>query len=192
MRTREFNTEEVLTKAVNIFWLQGFKATSMQDLQDVMRVKRQSLYNAFNNKHDLYIEALKHYHRTVIINNFHPLFTDPSPLKAIKSYFYQRVKDIDNSNVINGCFVTNSVAELGVCDEEVRAQTRHTLSYMESAFRSAIERGQQLGEISKKKDSKLLAILLLNNAQGLFVLGKSGTSTRKLKKMVNQFLKVLN
>jgi TetR/AcrR family transcriptional repressor of nem operon len=191
MRPKQFDPNKVLDKAMLTFWLQGYEATSMQDLVDAMNIQRQSLYNVFENKRALYLDALKYYQKTVIEPNFASLSTDPSPLKAIKIYFNQRIKDVDDPNVINGCFVTNSVSELGLLDDEIRAQIRLTIDFMENTFFAAIKRAQDLGEIDASKNAKLLATVLLNNAQGLFVLGKSGMSTRKLKTVVRQLMAVL-
>lgn len=192
LRTKAFNINEVLDKAITTFWSKGYEASSIPILEKSMGIRRQSLYDTFGNKHNLFLSSLKHYHDQVIVKNFARLFTAPSPKKAIKDYFYQRVKDIDDPNVIDGCLVTNSLTELGLSDDEVKKQTKKTLDYMERAFYEAIKRAQNLGEIDLSKDAKLMATQLLNNAQGLFVMSKSGTSRKKLKVLTDQFLKILD
>ena len=174
------------------FWANGYEATSIPVLEKKMGIKRQSLYDTFGNKHRLFLSSLKHYHEKVIVVNFAKLFTAQSPKKAIKDYFYQRVKDIDDPSVIDGCLVTNSLAELGLLDEKVKKQTKATLDYMEHAFYTAIKRAQEIGEIKQSKDANVLAIQLLNDAQGLFVMSKSGMSSKKLKVLTDQFLKILD
>lgn len=192
MRTKAFDVDQVLDKAVQVFWLKGYEATSIPTLEVEMGVKRQSLYDTFGNKHSLFLSALQRYHVHVIVKNFATLLTAESPRKAIKDYFYQRVKDIDDPNVIDGCFVTNSLTELGLSDEEVKQQTKKTLEYMENVFFKAVTRAQSLDEIDASKNAKLIATQLLNNAQGLFVMSKSGMSQKKLKLLVDQFLTILD
>jgi hypothetical protein len=53
-------------------------------------------------------------------------------------------------------------------------------------------RAQDLGEVDSSKNAELIAMQLLNNAQGLFVLSKSGTSRKKLNTLVEQFLTILD
>ena len=53
--------DETLTKAMNLFWRQGYAATSIADLVACMGIGRGSLYNEFGNKHDLFVWALRHY-----------------------------------------------------------------------------------------------------------------------------------
>ncbi len=192
MRTKAFDIDRVLDKAVQLFWSKGYEATSIPALEVQMGIKRQSLYDTFGNKHSLFLLSLERYHQQVIVKNFTNLLTAPSPKKAIKDYFYQRIKDIDNANVIDGCFVTNSLTELGLSDQEVKNQTKKTLEYMEDVFYKAIIRAQDLTEIDTSKNAKLMATQLLNNAQGLFVMSKSGMSPDKLKTLVTQFLTILD
>lgn len=192
MRSKQFDPNEVLDKAMRAFWSCGYEATSMRDLVNAVNVQRQSLYDTFESKRALYLNALRYYHDAVIVPNFASLYEHESPHRAIREYFLQRVKDIDDPSVINGCFVTNSVAELGELDEEIKAQLNKTLNYMEKSFYVAIQRAQKLGEIDQGKDAKLLAGVLLNGAQGLFVLGKSGLGSRKLRGIARQLLSVLD
>jgi TetR/AcrR family transcriptional repressor of nem operon len=192
MRTKSFDIKQVLDKAVRIFWLQGYEATSIPMLEIQMGIKRQSLYDTFENKHNLFLSSLKHYHDRIIVGNFEKILIAPSPKKAIKNYFHQRVRDIGDPKVIDGCFVTNSLTELGLSDLEVKKQTKKTLEYMEHVFYKSIMRAQNLGEIDSSKNAKLIATQLLNNAQGLFVMSKSGMSRKKLKALVDQFLIILD
>lgn len=192
MRTKAFDINQVLDKAVRLFWSKGYEATSIPNLEIQMGIKRQSLYDTFGNKHSLFVSSLQHYHETIIVKNFAKLSTARSPKKAIKDYFHQRVKDIGDPNVIDGCLVTNSLTELGLADEEVKKHTKKSLEFMEQAFQQTIIRAQDLGEIDASKNAKLIATQLLNNAQGLFVMSKSDMSRTKLKTLVDQFLTILD
>tara|TARA_R110002111_G_scaffold171448_4_gene237000 strand:- start:523 stop:1101 length:579 start_codon:yes stop_codon:yes gene_type:complete len=192
MRTKSFDIEQVLDKAVLTFWSKGYEATSIPNLEVQMGIKRQSLYDTFGSKHSLFLTSLKHYHDHVIVKNLAKLLTASSPKEAIKDYFHQRVQSIDDPSVIDGCLVTNSLTELGLFDDEVKAQTRRTLEYMEQVFYKAILRAQEIGEIDASKNAELIATQLLNNAQGLFVMSKSGMGRTKLNTLVEQFLTTLD
>lgn len=192
MKTKYFNVDDALHKAVNVFWLHGYEASSMQALQDEMGIRRQSLYDTFGNKRDLFLSSLDYYHENVIIPNFSLILNASSPTNGIKDYFNQRIKDINNSEVIPGCLVTNSLSELGMSDQLVIKRTKRTLEYMEKVFYQALVRAKELGELSSDKEPKLIALQLLNNAQGLFVISKSGMSQKKLKLLVSNFLTILD
>jgi TetR/AcrR family transcriptional repressor of nem operon len=63
-RPREFDREEALERATGVFWAKGYASTSTDDLLTAMGIGRQSLYNAFQDKRALYLEALERYQRT--------------------------------------------------------------------------------------------------------------------------------
>lgn len=60
-RTKEFDEDAVLLKAVRLFWEQGYEKTSMTDLVNHMGVHKRSLYDTFGDKHSLYIKTLNRY-----------------------------------------------------------------------------------------------------------------------------------
>ncbi|MGD9921955.1 MAG: TetR/AcrR family transcriptional regulator, partial [Pseudorhodoplanes sp.] len=58
---KQFDTDEVLEKAMRAFWDRGYEATSLQDLVDHTGINRGSLYATFGDKHALFIAALRRY-----------------------------------------------------------------------------------------------------------------------------------
>src|SRR3981081_3787453 len=60
-RHKEFDRDEALHKAMEVFWSRGYNAASIQDLVKHMRINRQSLYDTFGDKHALYLLALDRY-----------------------------------------------------------------------------------------------------------------------------------
>lgn len=104
-RTKEFEINEVLDKAVQLFWKQGYEKTSMQDLVDFMGIHRRSIYGTFGDKHALYMKALKRYEST-----------QNKKLRLL----VERQEPV-------GCFIVNSGVELGVLDPEVASLVRASL-----------------------------------------------------------------
>lgn len=191
MRTKEFDEEKVLEMAVLIFWERGFDATSMQDLEQAMGIKRQSLYDTFGNKQTLYERALAHYYQTVIVRNLASLHTSKTPLKAIETYFRARIDAVYDPSAIKGCLITNSITERALFDDRVRSLSSQSLDHMQAAFTAAVSNAREKGEISKDKDPLVWGMLLLNCAQGLFVLSKVRPDRKTLSTPVNQLLKLL-
>lgn len=60
-RSKEFEVNEVLDKAIQLFWTQGYEKTSMQDLVEFMGIHRRSIYDTFGDKHALFMKALERY-----------------------------------------------------------------------------------------------------------------------------------
>ena len=62
-RPREFDVDDALDRAMNVFWAKGYEATSMSDLMAAMDLSKSSLYDTFGSKHELFLSALQRYKR---------------------------------------------------------------------------------------------------------------------------------
>lgn len=60
-RPREFDREQALLKARNLFWRQGYEGTSMSDLVAELGIASARIYKAFGSKEQLFREAIASY-----------------------------------------------------------------------------------------------------------------------------------
>ena len=84
-RPREFDREEALERATGVFWAKGYASTSTDDLLTAMGIARQSLYNAFQDKRALYLEALERYQRTATGGHLQRLNGAASPIAGVQA-----------------------------------------------------------------------------------------------------------
>ena len=190
-RSKQFEYDQVLDRAMREFWQKGYSATSIPKLESAMGIKRQSLYDTFKSKRNLFLQVLKYYHENVIKVNFAPIEEASSPKQAICEYFHRRAREALNHSDIKGCLVTNSIAELALHDTQVRKQTNITLEYMRSTFKNALERAKQTKEVSTKLDIDETADFLVNNAQGLFVMSRMNLAKNSVDGVVTQIENLL-
>jgi AcrR family transcriptional regulator len=115
-RKKEYNENEVVEKAMQLFWRNGYKATSMQMLEKEMGINKFSIYARFGNKHGLFIETLKCYKTK--INNILVKFKDASHgLADVKQFFYDSVNLNCEEERKKGCFVTNTYNEFSESED---------------------------------------------------------------------------
>ena len=60
-RRKLFTREDVLDKAIPVFWKHGLAETSVQDLEQATGVRKSGLYTEFKDKEDLFVESLRRY-----------------------------------------------------------------------------------------------------------------------------------
>jgi len=60
-RPRSFDLDDVLTKAMHVFWRHGYEGASLARLQEATGLTPPSVYNAFGSKEGLYEACLDHY-----------------------------------------------------------------------------------------------------------------------------------
>jgi len=176
-RTKDFDENEVLCKAIQIFWHKGYNGTSMQDLVDGLGISRSSLYDTYTDKHTLFVKALESYQDTgagkiqEIINN------STSAKATIKQLLEFVINELLGDKQHKGCFMVNAEVEVAPHDAEINDLVCKNDQQMEDAFYLVIKKGQDSGDIKKNQDARALSRFIFNTVKGIRVTAKS-TSDR--------------
>ncbi len=191
MRHQEFDTKQVLGKAMHVFWQKGYKGASMQELLGEMGIGKGSFYATFGSKRDLFVEALKHFGETkaMLRETKHLLANEPA--KVAIAQILHRV--IDRSvNTKRACLFGKTAFEFWGSDPDVAEEVSGGLKRVEEGFYSALLRGQELGEIPKDRDAKALAKYLTSIFYGLQVMASANPDRKNLETVASTALTVLD
>lgn len=191
-RPRTFDTERVLDDALETFWRQGYAGTSVQDLVDATGLNRASLYNAFGDKHALFIAVLKRYENQRVGRVIDTLNAAESPNTAIRTLFENVADEAATCRQKRGCLMTNAATELGAHDEETAHAVQEHFARLETAFEAALRHAQSAYEIPRKADPRALARFLANSLQGLRIMAKIGPDRAALQDVVDTTLDALD
>ena len=190
-RKKEFDREEVLEKAMEVFWSKGYEATSIQDLVESMGINRGSLYDTFTDKHTLFLDAIAHYRHTVVEQAFARLAAPEASKQAIIDHFHAVVDRAIADGRRWGCLMTNTIVELSARDSAISACTQTNLQQIENTFYKALVSAQQQGELKPDQDLRALARYLTASMQGLRVISKATPDPDVLRDIVKVVLSVL-
>lgn len=191
-RPKEFNEDDVLDKAVEVFWAKGYEATSMQDLVNAMGIQRGSLYAAFGSKQQLFLRSLDRYGKVVVAQFLAILESKPSGIESIVLFFAQLVEHVVTEGPFRSCLVTNSAIERGLTDEATKQQVVRLLNALEKGFYKTLQRALQNGELSPDLDLTKVANFLTCSMQGLLVMGKVCTERHVLEGINQVTLSIIN
>lgn len=190
-RPYEFDREETLSKAMDVFWEKGYKATSIQDLVDHMGIKRGSIYNTFGDKHSLFIAAVKYYGEEVTSRTIKVLESEGSPVENIR-LFFETIVNTPSDRKTRGCLISNTVVELAPHDEKAAETVRQILEKIQTAFLNCLNKAVELGELPKDTNTKVLSHFLATSTHGLIVTGKSTLNPKEVKDVVDIILSTLH
>jgi TetR/AcrR family transcriptional repressor of nem operon len=190
-RSKDFDESEVLGKAVKLFWLKGYNATSMQDLVDTLGISRSSLYDTYVDKHTLYLKALDFYQTTALQQICDIASKTDSAKHAIRQLLEFVTNNLLSDKQHKGCFLLNAEVEVASHDAEVLSIICKNDRQIEDAILQIIERGQKSGEISKNKDAKGLTRFFVNTIKGIRVSSKSTNDRAFFNDIVQTSLMVL-
>lgn len=187
-RTKEFNEDQALEKAIEIFWHKGYNGTSAQDLVTHLGLSRSSLYDTFGDKQKLFVKSLKRYQQQNQ-ESLTELFENSENIRTtITEIFKQAVLESLQDNITKGCFMVNSAVELAMHDPEIGKIVHDNQKVVEDIFYNAVKKGQESGQISDKQEARSLARFIFNNYSGIRVLARSG---EKDKQVYDDILKAI-
>ena len=129
-RPKNFSREEVLEKAIPVFWKQGFADTSLQDLERATGVNKSGLYTELRDKEDLFVACLRHYLESQDTRGL--LTKEPLGWKNVETFLRNGPL---NKGEQQGCFAINSMREFAILPDEAygaitgnRALLQHLLA----------------------------------------------------------------
>ncbi|MHC0441258.1 TetR/AcrR family transcriptional regulator [Flavobacterium sp. 3-210] len=179
-RTKEFNEDQALDKAIEIFWHKGYNGTSAQDLVTHLGLSRSSLYDTFGDKQKLFVKSLQRYQQQNE-ESLKLLFENAENIKtALTEIFKQAVIESLQDRITKGCFMVNSAVELAMHDPEIGKIVHDNQKAVEEVFYQAIKKGQESGQISDKQEARSLARFIFNNYSGIRVLARAGERDKQV------------
>lgn len=188
-RPRSFDKEEAIRQAMQLFWAQGYEATSLTQLKAGMGgLSTASFYAAFGSKEGLFREVFEHYlanHGQVLASLWDETLT---PREAIERAFRLSARMQTDPAHPRGCMVVLSMLTCSPEHRDLRARLARERERNRAALRACVERAVKAGELPRRTDGKALAALLSTFLMGLSVQARDGASRRALDAAISQLL----
>lgn len=189
-RPRAFDREQALETAMQLFWRQGFEATSLSDLTAAMGIAPPSLYSAFGSKEQLFREALQRYLQQFRARHAATVQAPGLSARAAFERLFDTIADgFAGCGQRSGCMLVaaevGSVGASAPLREEIAAHRRS----IETGFRARIERGQREGDVAADCDAAGLAKFLATVVQGLSIQARDGATAAELRDVLRAALR---
>ncbi|HKL31938.1 MAG TPA: TetR/AcrR family transcriptional regulator [Tangfeifania sp.] len=172
-RNKTYSDELVLEKAMNVFWIHGYDATSLRLLEKEMGINQFSIYASFKNKKNLFINALHKYREFVIINRYQPLLQEGAGLAELESFLKNATVARRNADDKRGCLVVNTAGELGEKDPEIARELNLYYDFIRNMLLQVLKNAVAKNEIPANTDIEKQAGFFLGVMQGISVAGKT-------------------
>ena len=159
-RPRAYEPDVALARAMDVFWRDGFAATSLDTISAATGMNRPSLYAAFGDKRDIYVKAYERY-RERARARMAEIFTSQLPLRALLRQIYEIAIDmyVSGEDGPRGCFTVMTATSEAVSDPEIRGLAVTGLVEMDRAFARLFKAAQAKGELAASADPVMLGQL---------------------------------
>src|SRR5580704_18837668 len=179
-RSKEFDQEKALRKAVRLFSQQGFAATSTDELMRVVNVGRQSMYDTFGDKRALFLRALEMYVTESVKSINAELEKPGSALSTVRNALvtFAERNDLSSSE---GCIGLNAISEFGQRDADVTRITRGAARVQRQTLMRVLTRAKKQGELTSDADLDSMADFFESTLAGIRMAAKAGKSRQALQ-----------
>lgn len=191
-RPREFDEQTARDQALQVFWDNGYEATSLSDLIAAMGISKSSFYDTFTSKHQLFIDSMDRYGDTETRMGVTLLRSDTPARDAIATLFRYILDKAYVEGDRRGCFIGNCAVELGGMDAEADQRVKQGFKDLESAFVVAVKRGLKAGDVTTTKPPKAVAQYLLSSLNGVRLMTKTGPNRQAAEQVVDVILAALD
>jgi AcrR family transcriptional regulator len=179
-RTRQFNADEALDRALEVFWARGYEGATLPALTRAMGINRPSLYAAFGNKEQLFRKALDRY-QTGPMSFLAEALRQRTARTVVESVFSGFIRMQRGRDKARGCLVVSGALACGEEAETVRRELVQLRQAIVTAFRERFERAVQEGDLPAESDCAALARYTATVLGGLAVQAASGATEKELR-----------
>ncbi|PZD73306.1 HTH-type transcriptional repressor ComR [Acaryochloris thomasi RCC1774] len=181
-RPREFSVDAALDKAVEVFYVKGYEAATLDDLTAAMGIQRPSLYSAFGNKETLFLRAIERYRESYVRSAQATLSEEANGKKAMERFLAQTAECHIKSNGL-GCLIVNSSVDCQVLQASICDRIRQIHTQNEEMIYRRLERAVADGDLTRKTDIRGLAQFYNGVIQGMAVLARGQNSLDAVRSM---------
>ena len=187
-RTREFDPNDALSKAMGVFWQKGYANTSIDDLVSATGVNRYGLYGEFESKRGLFLACLDHYQDEIVEMAFGVVEKPDASLANIRAYFNLIIGPAPAGRSDMGCLMINTANDVAPHDKHAARKVEKYRNRLQSGFRKALSNARTNGELPARFDVERTADFLIGVVQGLSVMVRSRAQPKMMANVVTTAL----
>ncbi|MEM7504525.1 MAG: TetR/AcrR family transcriptional regulator [Pseudomonadota bacterium] len=184
-RPKTFDRDEALGQALQVFYENGYEATSVAQLGEAMNMKPPSLYNAFGDKEGLFIEVLEHYHRPYQ-ESVSEIFAGTESSRVAIGRLMEKSRHLHAGTNPIGCLVVNSTVNVGMEDSPIARKIKSLHDITEQLVFQKLKDGQEHGEIPQSVNVTKLARYVCGILLGAAALARGQKSPAAVEDLLDQ------
>ena len=190
-RPRGFDREEALVQALDIFWRRGYEPASIAELCQAMKINPPSLYSAFGNKANLFLEAVHFYETKYWEAPSQNMKAEPDVYRAIDNFFREAARILLSPDSPCGCMVVLAAINVSADAEEVIRSIKELRLATKDMFANKLRRGIDDGQLAADTDVFALAGALNTMLEGLSIQARDGLSQDELERIASHAARLL-
>ncbi|MFL6696595.1 MAG: TetR/AcrR family transcriptional regulator [Vitreoscilla sp.] len=188
-RPLSFDRDAALETAMHVFWERGYEAASIADLTSAMGITPPSLYTAFGDKEQLFLEAIERYALGYGSAGARALDEEPTARGAIERWLLEAANELTQPCHPKGCMVVMAATNCSAAAERVQDALLLRRTEAIANVGRRIQGGIDSGELPPDTDAKDLANFYATIYQGMSMQAKDGATHESLLATVRRAMR---
>lgn len=189
-RPKAFDENAVLALAMEYFWEHGYENSSLDNLLEVMGIKKSSFYHTFKSKEELFSRCLALYTEQNI-HFLNQVKEEKGAVEALLSLAQLTIEQLNKTKKVRGCLIINSGKECYNKYKELSHQINAGFNSIHQTFISFVKEAQESGEIGSKLEAQKIAGRYMNALNGLIVTIQAGATQELIDDLMEHLQEIL-
>jgi TetR/AcrR family transcriptional repressor of nem operon len=181
---RQFDEQEVIGIALDVFWRKGLHDATMQDLAAATGVQRGSLYNAYGDKEAIFLRAFDQY-AGKFLETAGIALAEGDVEARLRKFFDVIIVNMTSGSPPRGCLTTRTALDAAISSTAVRQRVQGLLGRLEQLV------GKAINSAPSTIDANRLARVVVTFTRGLAVMERAGYGRKQLKEAAATFVDAL-
>ncbi|MFU2317078.1 TetR/AcrR family transcriptional regulator [Rahnella sp. PCH160] len=190
-KTRNFDRDKALTRALDLFWRCGYEPASVGELCRVMDINPPSLYAAFGSKAALFLEAVNFYERTYWDQPWKKMLQEENVYESIRNFFEESAVILTSQEVPCGCLVVLAAINVSPDSKDVYDAVKTLREEGRVFFRRRLQAGKETGQLPSDTDVEGIALTLNTLLEGMSIPAQDGITQDELKRVATLAVRLL-
>jgi AcrR family transcriptional regulator len=188
-RPLSFDRDKALEQAMLVFWRHGYESTSLNDLTSAMRITPPSLYAAFGDKKQLFLEAVNRYLSGSVTSD--SIIDQASTARdAAWGLLTASAVGFTGNTTPPGCLLASSAISCSAAAADVQSKMTAIRRKIEARLKAKIVSAVKKGELPSQLDATALAAHVMAVIQGMSTLARDGAKREKLMRIAQTAMRV--
>lgn len=183
-RAPKHNDKQTIDRAVNLFWRQGYAATSLKDIETALDLGPGSIYARFGSKAGAYQAALINY-AEARRDDFHAhIDAAPRIIDGIAAHIRSLAGICSIDQPSSACMLMKSMTEFNGTEPGLFETAVDLLAETEEMFADALRAAQKFEEIAADADPVFIAASVQSQIMGIRAYAQKPNSEITVARMV--------
>ncbi len=190
-RPKQYDEDQAIQAAGQVFWAKGFSATSLDDLSAAMEMNRPSIYRAFGGKESIYRKALTQFREGMQAAFVRTMLGENDIRKALAKFYGEALKVYTSGSEPKGCMVMSTAATAATSHPEIQADLLTIIRDLDEKIAQRFEQAKEAGQLSPSFDVNGRAALAQRLLHSLSLRARAGEQPLQLKRLIKAGVEML-